>query len=389
MKRILFCIQDFKQGGIPRCLQSLLSHVDTTSYQIDLYGLRHEGDYLESMPNCNLLSADYVVNNLMLFTTKITRSNFFVCLPSIFLKVLRNIIFKLVGKDILLIRLASIGRKMSSKHYDMVISYAEGYPAVLVENIDAPKKIVWIHNNYAFEGARQGCSITNFDAFSVVCCVSKASKSAFDNYYPQYSHKSRVIYNLTNITLIKQMAKEPITDERFVTDGFFTIVSIGRVCAVKNFAIIPSIVNNMLDSDKSRLKWFIIGDGPEDEKEVVRTQIKKEHLEDTVILLGNKINPYSYLAKANLFVLTSVYESYPTVINEAKALDIPILANDIQSAHEMLDGDNAIISRVEDMSQVISVLINQVDKYNTMKLQHCNFVQSNSDLMEEFYALLD
>ena len=238
MKKILFCIQDFKQGGIPRCLQSLLSYIDTSSYQIDVCGLRHEGDYLESMPNCNILPSDYIVNNLMLFTKKITLRNFFAFLPSIFLKVIRNIVFNLSGKDILLIRLALIGEKMSLSHYDMVISYAEGYPAVLVEHIEAPKKIVWIHNNYAFAGARQGCSITNFGAFTNVCCVSKASKESFDNYYPQYANKSRVIYNLTNFKLIKLFAKERITDSRFDTNGF-TIVSIGRICAVKNFAIIP------------------------------------------------------------------------------------------------------------------------------------------------------
>ena len=37
-----------------------------------------------------------------------------------------------------------------------------------------------------------------------------------------------------------------------------------------------------------------------------------------------------------MFVLTSNYESYPTVINEALILNVPVVSNDIPSAHEML-----------------------------------------------------
>ena len=34
--------------------------------------------------------------------------------------------------------------------------------------------------------------------------------------------------------------------------------------------------------------------------------------------------------------MTSNYESYPTVINEALILNVPVVSNDIPSAHEML-----------------------------------------------------
>ena len=37
-----------------------------------------------------------------------------------------------------------------------------------------------------------------------------------------------------------------------------------------------------------------------------------------------------------MFVLTSNYESYPTVINEALILNVPVVSHDIPSAHEML-----------------------------------------------------
>lgn len=68
MKKILFIIRDFRQGGIPRCLQSLLSTLDETQYNIDLLCLHQDGPYKNSMPNCQVLTQDKVLYRLLTFT---------------------------------------------------------------------------------------------------------------------------------------------------------------------------------------------------------------------------------------------------------------------------------------------------------------------------------
>lgn len=45
MKRVLFCLSDFKQGGIPRCLQSLLEQLDTSFVKADVLCLYQDGPY--------------------------------------------------------------------------------------------------------------------------------------------------------------------------------------------------------------------------------------------------------------------------------------------------------------------------------------------------------
>lgn len=391
MKRILICIQDFKQGGIPRCLQTLLAYIDSSVYKVDLFCLRHEGDYLGEIPNCKVLQEDYLLKYLMVFSTTITWKNFIFNLPSIVLKTMRKLINKAMGRDILLGRLASLGNNLSSAKYDVVIAYAEGYPSVLIENVKARKRLLWIHNDYAFQGARQGSSLTNYAAFSTICCVSRATKESFDAFFPQYANKTKVIYNLTNDKFIKELAKQPINDTRFDEyEEAFSIVSVGRVCAQKNFVVIPSIVHDLhFHGVMGGVKWFIIGDGPELERACVEQEIRKYGVEDTVVLLGNKPNPFSYLSKADLFVLTSVYESYPTVINEAKVLNIPIMANNIPPAHEMLQTDKAIIVGIKDMASKIAELIKNKNKYDSMKHQRYDFTKSNMAIMGDFYALME
>lgn len=68
MKRVLICLRDFKQGGIPRCLQSLLMNIDTEKYSIDLVCLYPYGPYRGEMKNCNEVKEDRVVSGLLEFS---------------------------------------------------------------------------------------------------------------------------------------------------------------------------------------------------------------------------------------------------------------------------------------------------------------------------------
>lgn len=381
MKRILFCIPDFKQGGIPRCLQSLLMNIDATKYSIDLMCLSQKGPYKGEIPNCQILKEDYIVSQLMVHTKKI--KNWFLCIPALFLKVLRILGMKFFKKDLLFLRLQQLGKKCGE--YDVAIAYAEGFPTKVVEKVKARKKLVWIHNDYAFEDGSEGGKFTDFDKFDVICCVSKATENSFNNAYPQLIEKTCHLYNVVNFEYIQKMAAytEELTPE-FNTE-LFTIISVGRVCAVKAFYTIPKIAAS-LKKRGVKFYWYILGGGPEDEVNIVREQIIKEDVTNEVILLGEKNNPYPYIKKSNLYVLTSVHESYPTVLNEAQVLNVPIVANSIPSAYEMLSDGGAIICPYEEMAGEIERLIADKDLYATLKSHQ--FVNRNAEIMSGFYNLL-
>lgn len=379
-KKILICIPDFKQGGIPRCLQSLLMNIGTTKYSVDLMCLSQEGPYKGEMPNCKVFKEDYIVSQLMVHTKKI--KNWFRGIPTLSIKVLRSIVSKFLKKDILVERLHQLGKKCGE--YDVAIAYAEGFPTKVIETVKARKKLVWIHNDYAFEGAGAGGKITDFGVFDVICCVSKATEESFKRAYSQFKDKTMVLYNVVNEDFIRQRADEIITDTRFDTNHF-TIVSVGRVCAQKSFGVIPGIASE-LKRRGLKFRWYIVGGGPENEVATVVENIGKEDVGDVVIMLGEKDNPYPFIAKANLYVLTSIYESYPTVINEARVLGIPILSNNIPPAFEMLSDGGAIICPYEEMAGEIERLIADKDLYATLKSHQ--FVNRNAEIMSGFYNLL-
>lgn len=387
MKRVLFCLSDFKQGGIPRCLQSLLEQLDTSFVKADVLCLYQDGPYKGALKNCRVLPEDYVVSRLMVHTKKIGWRNIWKHLPALALKCWRTLILKLTRRDILTERLHQLASKCSG--YDAVIAYAEGMPAQLVEQITCSRKFVWIHNDYSWECARSGASQTNFPVFEKVVCVSEAARQAWIACYPHLEAKTETLYNIINEEHIRARAEDPLDDPDFCT-AQFTLVSIGRVCAQKQFEVIPSIAAELKKAGGS-FHWYIIGGGPKNEEELVRSAIRKQDVQACVTLLGEKVNPYPYLKQADAFVLTSRYESYPTVINEAAILQVPIVANDIPCVREMLHEYDGIVVDIKHMAQSLTTLLN----HNSLRgggihqQQILDAHSHNASVMKGFYSLLE
>lgn len=373
MKRILFIIRDFKQGGIPRCLQSLLPMVDRDKYAIDLLCLYQEGPYKNAMPNCNVLPQDKVFVHLLAFGKNLTPIKHPVTFAY---KITDKVLKHLFGFNFLDHHIEKVGKSLSGK-YDVVIAYSEGIAAQIAARIQAPSKIVWIHNDYSFECAR-GDAGTTFEPFYRIVCVSEATRTSFIAKFPEYAFKTITIYNIINDEFICKSAMGGAE----LSENYFNIVSIGRICYQKNFDVIPSIFTKLPKDVQKKSKWYIIGNGPEDEVKRLKTVIQESQLDDKCILLGAKDNPYPYIKRANLFVLTSRYESYPTVINEALVLDTPVISVDIPPVYEMLDKDR--IYSLEKLPDAISVEI--------ASPSDCHWLGAtahNHEVMEKFYNLLE
>lgn len=329
-KKVLICVRSFGQGGIPRCLQTLLEYIDTSRYSVDVLCLTNEGAYAGEIHNCRIIDAGAFVRQLCVFSSHITRWNFYQFLPTLLCKSLRALCKMMFHTDLLEVALSRKARKLSNQ-YDAAISYEEGDVARVVAEMRCGNKMIWIHNDYKWV-ASAGVG-TPFEKFDKICCVSEASRQSFVKVYPHLEERTLTIHNLVNENLIAHQAQEPIDDARFADNCEPFIVSVGRICYQKNFEAIPAIVKKLKEMGDG-LKWYIIGKGP-DEKRLDEI-IAENGVGDCVVRLGEKSNPYPYMAKAAFYALTSRYESYPTVVNEALALGTYVLSTPIPAAAEML-----------------------------------------------------
>lgn len=300
--------------------------------------MHQDGPYRGNMLNCTVLSEDKMVRSLLTYRADAS-------LWDKVLKGVRTIGRKLFKWDLLEWRFRKIARTVDC---DVAIAYTEGFPAQFISYVSARKKLIWIHNDYKW--VQQAGEGTDFSLFDRIVCVSECTRKSFVEVLPRFAEKTMTLHNVMNLEFIREQAREPIEDSAFLTDKP-VVLSIGRVCYQKNFVVIPKVASEL--AKVMDFRWYILGSGPEDEVKLVRDEIEKWGVGDKVILLGPRNNPYKYLAKASVFVMTSNYESYPTVINEALILDVPVVSNDIPSAHEMLTPGNGLITDVEHMADAI------------------------------------
>ena len=334
--KLLFSIRDFRQGGVPRCLQSLLQHLDTERYEVQLFVMHQDGPYRGNMPNCTVLPEDKMVRSLLTY-----RGN-----ASLWDKVLkggRTIGRKLFKWDLLEWRFRKIARKIDC---DVAVAYSEGFPARFIQYVSAPKKIVWVHNDYRFDA--QAGEGTPFEKFDRIICFSHSALKSFVEIYPDLNDRAVAIHNFVNFEQIRALALE---EENEIDRTKTVVVSIGRIDYPKRFDIIPRIAARL----KGRLafNWYIIGDGPQSLKEEVVRAIEEFGVSNEVHLLGSKDNPYKYLKGADVMAVTSRFECYPTVVNEALCLGVPVVMNDIPVASEMLTPANGIITDYDHFADAI------------------------------------
>lgn len=136
------------------------------------------------------------------------------------------------------------------------------------------------------------------------------------------------IYNPVDIGSIKELSLESIHNYNLSEDNFFTIVTVGRLTNAKGqWHLIRAM--NYIKKEVKNVKLLILGQG--ELEGYLRSLVTKLELQDNVIFLGYHKNPFKFISKSDLFVLTSLYEGFGNVIIEAMACGIPIISTDCKS----------------------------------------------------------
>lgn len=381
-KNILIVIPSFGIGGTIVSLQSLLSLIDTSKYEIDIFALDRKGVYLDKMPNCRVLPENkwlsFRCNNGSVFT-------------KIFVQCLRFLRISLskLGINILPFLCKIGGRQIGSKDYDVVVSYVESISKIVCY-YPAKKRVAWIHCEYAryLNLNKIKPEEKEFKLYDNVVCVSEFAKKGFIEAIPSAKDKVVAIHNIINEEYIWTRAKENIElDRKFVLDSF-TIISVGRIDLVKQFDKIPYVAEEIKQKTTCPFRWYIVGGGNDSEFIRISNNIKRLDLEENVILLGSKTNVYPYMLKSDLYVSTSSSESFPLVINEAKVLGVPIVANTFGSVLESVEvGEDGYIVPINEMSNTIVSLMKDKVVFNKIKQNLLNKNYNNDNLYKLIYSI--
>lgn len=207
----------------------------------------------------------------------------------------------------------------------------------------------------------------------VICC-SKEIKDKYDELFIKY-HNSEALYNPYDITRLKVLGNEQIED--FVSLGY-TIITHGRLEKVKNYARLIKAISIVKEKIEN-VRLVIIGEGSE--KNNLEDLVRDLGLENNVSLLGFQSNPFAYLAKSDLYVLSSLNEGFPNALVEGMIF-LPVVAVDCKSGPREILNDEVGGEQCSGFEEAkYGILVKQ-----TSNLEFKNDIDEDDDVLAETIA---
>lgn len=142
------------------------------------------------------------------------------------------------------------------------------------------------------------------------------------------------IHNPIDIETVQEKAREPVVHPWF-DDAIPVVIGVGRLVPTKDFATLIKAFAELRQKREARL--VILGEGPE--RPALQQLVKDLNLEESVWLPGFMTNPFRYVARSSIFVLSSRWEGFGNVLVEALACGTPVISTDCPGGpSEILEG---------------------------------------------------
>jgi len=338
-KKLLFIIPSLSAGGGEKSLVTLLSQLDYSRYEADLFLLHHEGLFMDFLPGeVRVLS---LPESYRSFAQPLARSVLHYLGRGRLSLAASRLLFALVSRMAGTSRSEQLNWKRLSRvlpalpgSYDVAVGFLEKTSNYFcVDKVRARKKIGWVHIDYDKHGMDAAFDLPYFRKLDHIVTVSEECAGILRRNFPELGARIDVVYNIVSPAMIARMAEERQEDLYGRTEGETIILSIGRLHAQKAFETAIAACRRLLDRGRA-VRWFVIGEG--EERGRLEELIERNGLTGRFVLLGLKANPYPYLKQADLYVQTSRYEGKSIAIDEAKILGKPIVVTDFSTAGDQI-----------------------------------------------------
>ncbi|MBT6505731.1 glycosyltransferase [Candidatus Woesearchaeota archaeon] len=325
MKKIVFLINSLKIGGGERVVQTLANNL-YADYEIHLVLLEDRIDFvLDSRIKIHILKKNNESNSLV---QKFFSLFFQVKSLSQYLKK-NNINF--VQSHLFRANYLNIMTKMVySSHYAQIVTHGL---ISLFDREGFKGKINKILTMYLYPHADSSIHVSKEVANEL-------------KYIEKYTLDKRVIYNPFDISEIELLSEESI-DDFYFDNNYKYLIFVGRINKVKNIDLIFEALKVL---DNKNIQLIILGD-EEDVK--IKDLMNKFINLDNIHYLGSKKNPYKYIKKCDVLILSSISESFGNVIVEAMACNTVSICSDCGGPFEILNSSSDNFSRNENDVQLL------------------------------------
>lgn len=172
--------------------------------------------------------------------------------------------------------------------------------------------------------------------------------------------KLEVIYNSVDIAQIKHMMEKEDSTVGFRSDCK-NIIAIGSFSQQKGFKYLFEAIKILTTEFKRKVNLIILGDG--NLRSEFEQYVVENGLERSVCLPGVVQNPFLYLSRSDIFVLSSEYEGFGNVIIEAMVCGVPVIATNCPyGPREIItDGYDGILIKTKSSIEIVLGIMHLLD----------------------------
>lgn len=378
MKSIAIVTRGMMVGGIERALISMLNNIDYTRYKVDLFIVESGGELEKEIPK--EVKIKYIYEKKLRDSIVESIKSFNII--ELFNLIILGIKFRVIKNKYELFKFMAKKLPNIEKIYDVAVAYHNPitFPTVYtIDNLIAHKKAMWIHSDINQYSEIVDDFKEYYEKYNVIFGVSNGVVKEFQYKYPYLSERCHVYYNcISKNEIIKKCNEKKYC---FDDSNEINILTVGRLSWEKGMYKIPKIAKKLIE-DNCKFKWYIIGDGSE--KDEIFELINNLNLKETVILLGNKKNPYKYMRDCDIYVQTSTYESYCLTITEAKCFEKPIVSTRVLGAIEQIENRKNGILVEDDIDKIYKEIKKLINNDKFRKELSKNLSTENIDTRNEF-----
>ncbi len=356
MKRILVTAANLDIGGIETSLINLLKSFDYDKYDVTLVLEHAKGIFLDMVPK-EVHIIDYGLSDD------------------------KNIIRRKITNRSKLIK----WQKNNKNKYDFAISFATySFVGARIALNASINNAIWIHGDYYTGFDKDIKKLNNFfskimlNKFKNVVFVAKSIKETTNLVY-KIVGKQHVINNIIDGESIIAKSNDNIN---LTKDNIPTFLNVGRHEENQKRLLRILSACKKIHDEGIRFKLLMIGEGPDTNQ--YKEYVKENNLENDVLFLGKMQNPFPYYKIADAVVLSSSFEGYPVVFNEARVLGIPIITTKV-SDYEDIEGKYGIVTEQEDIYFGLKDFITN----GFIIKENFDYKKYNEDVLDKIYSIIE
>lgn len=332
-------------GGAETALIGLLNALDPKRVDVDLFLHDHRGEMMQFIPEwVNVLPAikEYTMLERPI-KELIKRGHWFIATARLWAKYVSKKAYK---KSHSCLPNASVFHYMAkyttplltrinpNVTYDLAISFLTPHQITL-QKIRARKRIAWIHTDYTKIWVDANDELPVWSKYDYIASISPDVTKTFLQTFPSLANTNKIleIENILSPAFVRRRADIEDVEGELNKYGGVKLLSIGRFSEAKNYDNVPDICRRMVNEGVD-VKWFIIGFGGDEQ--LIRRKIEEAGMQEHVIILGKRSNPYPYIKVCDIYVQPSRYEGKSVTVREAQMLCKPVVVTNYPTASSQI-----------------------------------------------------